>query len=173
VLAACGPTGDTRRDTNPPRNQSSTSTTTGTTTPTDHSAVAAEDRGDDKHPEEASTMQIELTVEGSTVRATLLDNATSRDFVSLLPLTLTLSDYAGTEKVADLPHALSTADAPAGIDPDTGDITYYAPWGNLAIFYRDFRYSAGLVKLGHIESGIEVLAGHHGDFSVTIERVQH
>jgi hypothetical protein len=31
-----------------------------------------------------------------------------------------------------------------------GDITYYAPWGNLAIFYRDFGYSPGLVRLGHI-----------------------
>ncbi|MEH7502625.1 cyclophilin-like fold protein [Neobacillus drentensis] len=23
-------------------------------------------------------------------------------------------------------------------DPSVGDFTYYSPWGNLAIFYRDF-----------------------------------
>lgn len=34
------------------------------------------------------------------VTATLDDNATSRDFISLLPLTLTLEDYNGTERSA-------------------------------------------------------------------------
>jgi hypothetical protein len=43
------------------------------------------------------------------------------------PLTLTLEDYASIEKISDLPERLSTEDAPAGIDPAVGDITYYAP----------------------------------------------
>jgi hypothetical protein len=51
-----------------------------------------------------------------------------------------------------LPKELSTKDAPAGIDPSVGDIAYYASWGNLAIFYKDFGYSRGLVKLGRIDS---------------------
>ena len=88
---------------------------------------------------------------------------------SLLPLTLTLTDYAETEKVADLPRRLSTADAPAGVDPDVGDIAYYAPWKNLAIFYRDAVYATGLVKLGSIDSGIRELAGMSEDFTITIE----
>ncbi len=28
---------------------------------------------------------------------------------------------------------------------------------NLALFYKDFRYSRGLIRLGRIESGYEVL----------------
>lgn len=119
--------------------------------------------------EERSQVELRLTVGGAVLRATMLDSETTRDFVSLLPLTLTLSDYAQTEKVSDLPRRLSTADAPEGVDPDVGDIAYYAPWGNLAIFYRDFGYSSGLVKLGSIESGVDELAGKAGDFSVTIE----
>jgi hypothetical protein len=50
-----------------------------------------------------------------------------------------------------------------------GDIAYYAPWGNLAIFYRDFGYSSGLVKLGRLDSGVEVLSGR-GAVRVTIEQ---
>jgi hypothetical protein len=46
---------------------------------------------------------------------------------------------------------------------------HYAPWGNLAIFYRDFDYSDGLVKLGALTSGIDAFAQHSGDFSVTFE----
>ena len=38
-----------------------------------------------------------------------------------------------------------------------GDIAYYAPWGNLAIFYRDFSYSTGLVKLGKLDSDVDAL----------------
>jgi len=70
---------------------------------------------------------------------------------------VTLKDYTSTEKVADLPKRLATDDAPAGLAPVIGDITYSAPWGHLAIFYRDFGYARGLVKLGTIDAGLEAL----------------
>lgn len=34
--------------------------------------------------------------------------------------------------------------------PETGDITYYIPWGNLAVFVKPFRESNGLMPLGHL-----------------------
>ena len=115
--------------------------------------------------------KIRLTVGDKVLTATLIDSKTSRDFISLLPLTLTLKDYAGTEKISDLPKRLSTEGAPSGIDPSVGDITYYAPWGNLAIFYKDFGYSSGLVILGKIDSGIEAL-NVPGSVRVTIELIK-
>jgi hypothetical protein len=120
--------------------------------------------------EEVSTIRIRLTFDGKAVEATLLDNATARDLLSLLPMTLTLEDYASTEKIGYPPRKLSTAGAPAGFDPSVGDIAYYAPWGNLAIFYKDFGYSRGLIGLGRIDTGIEALSGP-GSLNVTIERV--
>jgi hypothetical protein len=116
-------------------------------------------------------MKIRMIVEGTPLTATLDDSAAARDFASLLPLNLTLTDYAATEKVSDLPRRLSTDGAPRGSDPDVGDITYYAPWGNLAVFYRDFGYSAGLVKLGSIDAGVETL-GRPGSLRVTIEHLE-
>jgi hypothetical protein len=121
--------------------------------------------------QEASAMKIRLTFDGKVVEATLLDNATARDLLALLPLTLTLEDYHSTEKIAYLPRKLSTTGAPAGIDPAVGDIAYYAPWGNLAMFYKDFGYSRGLIGLGRIDSGIEALSVP-GSLKVTIERVR-
>jgi hypothetical protein len=79
-------------------------------------------------------MKIKITVENTELTATLIDSQTTQDFISLLPLSLTLEDYGDTEKISYLPRKLSTGDAPAGIDPAVGDITYYAPWGNMAIF---------------------------------------
>jgi hypothetical protein len=119
--------------------------------------------------EEASTMRVRLTFDGKAVEATLLDNATARDLLSLLPMTLTLEDYNSTEKIGYPPRKLSTAGAPTGVDPSVGDIAYYAPWGNLAIFYKDFGYSKGLIGLGRIDSGIEALSVP-GSLNVTIER---
>jgi len=46
---------------------------------------------------ETSTMKIRLTVDGRSITATLIDSPTTRDFLNLLPLTLTLEDYANTE----------------------------------------------------------------------------
>lgn len=116
-------------------------------------------------------MKIRLTIEDRTVFATLDDNATARDFLALLPMTLTLTDDNRTEKVSELPRRLSTAGAPDGIDPAVGDITYYAPWGNLALFYEGFGYAPGLVRLGRIEAGIDVLR-KPGPVVVTIDRAE-
>lgn len=117
------------------------------------------------------TMKIQLDVNGTGVTATLDDNETAREFVSLLPLTVTLEDYNRTEKISTLPNKLSTQGAPAGIDPSPGDIAYYAPWGNLAIFYRDFGYSRGLVKLGRIDSHGDVFQ-RPGTLRVTMQRIE-
>jgi hypothetical protein len=120
---------------------------------------------------QVKAMKIRITIEGTTVAATLDDNKTATDFASLLPLTLTLEDYAATEKISDLPRKLSTQDAPPGHQPSAGEIAYYAPWGNLALFHRDFSYSAGLVRLGSIETGVELLR-RPGPLRVTIERTK-
>ena len=116
-------------------------------------------------------MQIRIDVDGTKLRATLDESEASRDFASLLPLALTLEDYASTEKIADLPRKLSTKEAPPGTDAAVGDVSYYAPWGNLALFYRPFEYSAGLVRLGKIESGVEALRGR-GPLNVKIELME-
>jgi hypothetical protein len=111
-----------------------------------------------------------MNVEGGPVTAVLADNESARDFASLLPLDLTLTDYAATEKISDLPRRLSTEGAPPGIDPAPGDLTYYSPWGNLAVFYEDFGYSSGLIRLGRIDSGLEAL-NRPGPLRVRIERL--
>lgn len=117
-------------------------------------------------------MMIKLSFNGEEILVKTYDNPTSQDFISLLPMSLTFQDYAGTEKVSDLPRSLSTENAPAGFDPNVGDLTLYAPWGNLAIFYQDFGYSNGLISLGKIESGIEKLKAMSGSFDVLIEKVE-
>lgn len=117
-----------------------------------------------------TTFRIQLSDGTVRLTATLYDNPATRDFVALLPLSLTLSDYANTEKVSDLPKKLSTQGAPLGYAASLGDITYYAPWGNLALFYRDFSYARGLVLLGKLDEGLDYLS-QLNSVRVTIEIV--
>ncbi|MEW5421721.1 hypothetical protein HNS03_07360 [Amorphus sp. 3PC139-8] len=115
-------------------------------------------------------MKIRIIIDGVELNGTLDDTPAGREFATLLPLELTLSDYHNTEKVADLPKRLSTEGMPDGMDPDVGDITYFAPWGNLALFYRDFGYSRGLIRLGRIDGSIDPLT-RSGKLSARIEQV--
>jgi len=53
-------------------------------------------------PERRDSMKIRLRAEDTEITATLVDSETTRDFIFLLPLTLTLEDYARTEKTSNL-----------------------------------------------------------------------
>jgi hypothetical protein len=100
---------------------------------------------------------IQITLGERVITGQLNDTPSVRDFIKQLPLTLDLEDHASTEKIAYLPNKLTSQGAPAGVDPDVGDISYHAPWGNLAIYYKDFGYSKGLIRLGRISGGLEHL----------------
>ncbi|MCX4189243.1 cyclophilin-like fold protein [Methylophaga sp. OBS3] len=114
--------------------------------------------------------KVQITTGTSSLVASLDDSAASRDFIKLLPLTVTLDDFHQTEKIVVLPEALSTDGAASGYSPRKGDIAYYKPWGNLAIFYKDFGHSAGLIRLGHIDNNLQVLS-QSGSLDVTIELI--
>jgi hypothetical protein len=115
-------------------------------------------------------MKIQLTVNGAVIAtATLDDNESANDFAAMLPMKLALEDYASAEKIADLPRKLSTKGASAAYTPSAGDISFYAPWGNLAIFYEDGHLSSGLVRLGRLDSGVDAMR-RPGPMSVQVER---
>ena len=48
----------------------------------------------------------------------------------------------------------------------------YTPWGNVAMFYRDFPCSGGLIPLGRITSGVENLAVLRGNFEANFEQAR-
>ncbi|MFB7829929.1 cyclophilin-like fold protein [Streptomyces hydrogenans] len=110
-------------------------------------------------PSEKSTaMDIRVTLDGRPVEAALNDSPAARDFAALLPLALDLEDFHGIERVADLPRKLDTDGAPAPVAAKVGDIAYYAPWGNLALFYQDGPApSADLLILGHLDVSADQL----------------
>ncbi len=121
----------------------------------------------------ASPRGVTITAGGRTIGATIEDNGAGRDFLSRLPLETTLDDYAGTEKIFYPSPELNTADSPRGCRPLSGDIAVYAPWGNVAIFYKDGNsHSDDLIRIGRIDGdGAEAL-NTSGSLRVRFERTR-
>lgn len=121
----------------------------------------------------AQNTRIKLTFEDNEIYAVITNSKAGNDFLSLLPLSVKAEDFNSTEKIFYLSKKLNTQNEPDGINPKAGDITYYAPWGNIAIFYKNFRYSNNLIYLGKFEntSDIEKLSNIKGNFDIRIERV--
>ena len=55
--------------------------------------------------------------------------------------------------------------------PTPGDLAVYGPWGNVSVFYKEFRYSKGLIPMGHFISGLENLADMNGEFDAKVEAI--
>jgi|GEM_PF-1962823 len=115
--------------------------------------------------------RIKLSFNNEEVIVKMYDNPTSRDFLTLLPITTTLEDFAGSEKISMLSKRLSTEAAPTGSDPSVGDFAYYSPWGNIIMYYKDSGYANGVIKLGKIESGVEKVGNINDGVTVKIEKI--
>lgn len=115
--------------------------------------------------------KIKMTVNGEEVIISLYDTPAANSLYDMLPLDVTFEDFNSTEKIAYLTDSLNTDGEPDGCDPDTGDFCLYEPWGNLSVFYKDYKYSNSLVKLGKVESGLDILTKQSSNFSVTLEKV--
>ena len=83
----------------------------------------------------------------------LWDNATARDLIAHLPLTLTFRDFNSLEKITSLPRKLSTDGVPVGDDPLPHDIGYFT----------------GIVRIGQFDGSVDVIMSQTGNFTARIE----
>ena len=116
---------------------------------------------------------VRFTSGSTSVEVTLgEDNPAVRDFLSMLPLTLTLEEFAGREKIAYLPRKLAHAGSP-GSNPEDGDLIYYVPWGNIGFYYNTagIGYSDQTIHLGTYDASLDQLEQLEGQ-DVIVEVVR-
>jgi hypothetical protein len=102
-----------------------------------------------------TSTKIRIRIGARTLTATMARNATARDFVSLLPLTLRMSDLFGREKAGPLPRALARGGRPRHTY-SVGDIIYWSPGPDVAVYYRRGESAIpdpGIVLLARLDSG--------------------
>ena len=113
---------------------------------------------------------VRITVGGETVTGELNDTPTAQDLARQLPLTITLDDFNGVEKVGELPRPLTMDGVPAGADPEVNDIGYYRPSNGLVFYYGDVGYYNGIVRVGRLpEPAMQLIRRQTGTFTITVE----
>lgn len=117
----------------------------------------------------ASEMKIVFKTQSGDVFATLNNSAAAKSFYALLPLNLELKDYAQAEKYAKLSKSLNISNEPIGTDSKIGDISYFAPWENFVIFYKNQPYYNGIIRLGRFDGDFNAVLNSK---NVTIEYVK-
>ena len=93
---------------------------------------------------------VNLRINNKEYKLILYDNDTARDFLKMLPLTITMNDLNSNEKYHNLSSALTTKSERVG-SIKIGDFMLY---GNncLVLFYESFSTSYSYTKIGYIEN---------------------
>lgn len=102
------------------------------------------------------------TTNNQTIEIELNNSPSANDLYNQLPLSIDLEDYSTNEKIFYPPNKLNTENT-----PKIGTLAYYEPWGDVVIFYDDFRANNDLYELGHVISGEDIVSELSG--TVTIE----
>ncbi|MBE9462015.1 cyclophilin-like fold protein [Dyadobacter subterraneus] len=117
--------------------------------------------------------RLKIKIGSKTFHAMLLDNATVTAFKARLPLTISMSELNGNEKLYNFPANLPTnASNPGTIN--TGDLMIYSS-NVLVLFYKSFATSYSYTRLGRIadpsglEAALAASAAGAGNVTVTFE----
>ena len=114
---------------------------------------------------EAETMRISVTASGNTVLFELNDSRAAKALYAQLPLTAEIEDFSTNEKVFYPPDKLDTAETPLA-DAGKGTLAYYAPWGDVVMFYDRFGSGGGLYALGQAVSGEDLIETFSGSAEI-------
>jgi len=104
--------------------------------------------------ENKMSLKINVKANGMTTVFKLNNSQAARELYSQLPLSIKIEDYSDNEKIFYPPRKLNTANTPTA-NAKAGTLAYYAPWGDVVMFYKYFGSASGLYELGHAISGSE------------------
>jgi hypothetical protein len=134
------------------------------------SATSAGTPGLSTGARQENAMRIQLTIGDQRATVTLEDNAAARDLASMLPLTVPMTDLFGREKPGPLPRPLA-GDVEPVFTYRVGQLAYWPPDHNIFVVYDGDGAPVprpGLIPLGTVDTGLDVIAGAGNDFELTI-----
>lgn len=113
-------------------------------------------------PQEKNEMlNMKITIANKIFTASINDSETSKEFLELLPLEITMNELNQNEKYYNLPKRLSgTATVPSKIL--AGELMIWSS-NTLVLFYEDYKTHYSYIKLGRIDniSGLKEALGRN------------
>jgi hypothetical protein len=117
-------------------------------------------------------MRIRIILDSGEATGEIDDSVAGRDLISLLPLTLNMYDLFGREKPGLLPRQL-TGTSDGLLSYAVGQIGYWPPSHDIIFFTVDDGKleipAPGIVHLGTVTSGLEIIAAAGESFTLKIE----
>lgn len=117
------------------------------------------------YAKQGEIMRIRVISNGNTTVFELNNSQASQELYAQLPLSIKVENFGNNEKIFYLPHKLSTNNTPVA-NAKNGTLAYYAPWGNVVMFYKDFGKASGLYELGEVVLGIEHIKNLFGTIEI-------
>lgn len=128
--------------------------------------TSVEESGKDK---EETTMRISVKSAEQEIIYELNNSQAARELYAQLPLTTDVEPFSNNEMTFYPPQKLNTADTPLS-DGEPGSLSYYAPWGDVVMFYAPCSPNGSLYEIGTVVSGKENIVNLTG--SITVSAVQ-
>ena len=128
----------------------------------------AENRNDTvESTEETGSRQISVQFGENTVIYELNDSPAADSLYEQLPITTEVEDFSTNEKIFYPSQELDTSDSPVA-EGGAGTLAYYAPWGDVVMFYDNYSVNDSLFELGHAVSGGEQIGEMSGTIVIDI-----
>ncbi len=119
------------------------------------------------HLEEKTKMQISIKNDQYEIIYQLNGSLAAKELVAQLPLTVPIEPFSNNEMIFYPPRKLNVADAPFS-DGQIGSLSYYAPWGDVVLFYAPCPPNNRLYEIGEILSGTENIHKLTGTVTISV-----
>ena len=130
-----------------------------------------EESAGNENMEEVSNMRISVKDNNNhTIIFELNDSSAATSLYEQLPLTINVENYSNNEKIFYPTNKLNTDNTPITGNDGEGTLAYYAPWGDVVMFYNTFNSASGLYQLGKAVEGTEQIRNLSGN--ITIEKIE-
>ena len=104
-------------------------------------------RQTEKVAESEAAMRISIESDTQSIVFQLNDSSAAKSLYDQLPLTATVENFGGNEKIFYPPEPLEVSGTPMAEGP-AGTLAYYEPWGDVAIFLWNVRQGGRPVCVG-------------------------
>lgn len=131
--------------------------------PTENNAGSQAETGE---PESEESGRYILVKSGACEVICQLNNSrAAQELYQQLPLTVEVEPFSDNE-MTFYPERLNAEDAPPSA-AERGSLAYYAPWGDVVLFYAAGSPGSGLYELGSVISGVEEIEKLSGTITVS------
>jgi hypothetical protein len=123
-----------------------------------------------EHKLALSDLRIKITSGDKTAVFQLYSTAAAKELYEQLPLKLDLSNFRDAQWMFYPLKKLRVTAQEAYHDGKKGELSYYEPWGDVFMLYKDFYAGDKMHRLGVCISGIDEIAGMSGSVKVEKDR---